>query len=276
MRQVPAALAVLAVLGFPALSLAQKTQDLPAFARDVPKIKSGDPVFAFNGKDLTGFSTFLKQHKHEDPDGVFTVKDGVIRVSGQEYGCFATKEEYGNYHLIVEWRWGGKTWPPRTDRARDSGVLVHSVGPDGAAGGVWMESVECQIIEGGCGDFILVGGKGHPEMSCVVRKGEKNQLYFDPSGEKVTRQSGRYNWWGRDPQWKDETGFRGSQDVEKPAGEWNRLEVVCDGDTVTNILNGVLVNQGTGSNRTKGKIQFQSEGAEILFRKIEVRPLLKP
>ncbi|HEU5115071.1 MAG TPA: DUF1080 domain-containing protein, partial [Isosphaeraceae bacterium] len=171
---------------------------------------------------------------------------------------------------------GGKTWPPRTERSRDSGILVHGVGPDGAAGGLWLESIECQIIEGGCGDFILVAGQGRPELTCTVRKGANNQWYFDPSGETVTRNSGRYNWWGRDPEWKDVLGYRGPRDVEKPSGEWNRIEVICDGDSITNLVNGVLVNKGTGSNRTKGKIQFQSEGAEIFFRKIEIRPLLKP
>ena len=227
-------------------------------------IRSGEPVFAFNGKDLTGFSTFLKEHKHEDPLGVFTVVDGVIRVSGEEYGGFATREEYGDYHLIVEWKWGGKTWPPREEKSRDSGILIHGVGPDGAAGGLWLESIECQIIEGGCGDFILVGGVGRPELSCEVRKGlPSGQLYYQKGGEKVTRDSGRYNWWGRDPDWKDVLGFRGVKDVEKPVGEWNRIEVVCDGDTITNLVNGIVVNRGTGSNRTKGKIQFQSEGAEI-------------
>ncbi|HEU5117844.1 MAG TPA: family 16 glycoside hydrolase, partial [Isosphaeraceae bacterium] len=82
-------------------SLADEPQSLPDFARQTPDVKSGDPVFAFNGKDLSGFSTYLKEHKTEDPLGVFTVVDGVIRVSGEEYGGFATKEEYGNYHLIA-------------------------------------------------------------------------------------------------------------------------------------------------------------------------------
>ena len=39
-------------------------------------------------------------------------------------------------------------------------------------------------------------------------------------------------------------GFRGKNDVEKPAGEWNRMEVICDGDTITNIVNGYVVNVG--------------------------------
>ena len=53
------------------------------------------------------------------------------------------------------------------------------------------------------------------------------------------------------------------------------MEVVCDGDAITTILNGYVVNIGTKSSLTRGKILFQSEGAEILFRKIEVRPLIK-
>ena len=69
--------------------------------------------------------------------------------------------------------------------------------------------------------------------------------------------------------------FRGARDVEKPVGEWNRMEVICDGEAITTILNGYVVNIGTKSSLTRGKILFQSEGAEILFRKIEIRPLSK-
>ena len=58
-------------------------------------------------------------------------------------------------------------------------------------------------------------------------------------------------------------------------GEWNRMEVVCDGETIRCILNGVLVNEAIKSSQASGKILLQSEGAEIFFRKIEVRPLLK-
>ena len=39
------------------------------------------------------------------------------------------------------------------------------------------------------------------------------------------------------------------------------------------ILNGKVVNAGTNASHTKGKIMFQSEGAEIFFRKIEMKPL---
>jgi hypothetical protein len=265
----------LALAASAALLARPDTPDVPDFAKERPRVESGEPVLKFNGKDLTGFYTYLKSSKYDDPKGVFTVRDGLIRVSGEEWGGFATKEAFRDYHLVVEWKWGETTWPPRRDKARDSGILLHCVGDDGAAGGQWMESVECQVIEGGCGDFILVTGKGKPRLTCETRVGPDKQLYYEKGGTPVSRDSGRFNWWGRDPAWSDALGFRGRRDVEKPAGQWNRMEVICDGDTITNIVNGYVVNVGTRSSLTEGKILFQSEGAEILFRTIEVRPLVK-
>lgn len=248
---------------------------LPEFALKRPAFKSGEPVFRFNGKDLTGFYTYLHDHKYEDPKGVFRVVDGVIVVSGEEFGGFATREEFSNYHLVVEWKWGPRTFPPREKASRDSGILLHGQGPDGAVGGHWLESQECQIIEGGTGDLLVVPGQGTLSLTCEVQIGPDGQPYWHPGGKAETRHSGRFNWWGRDPEWKDVLGFRGRQDVEKPAGQWNTLEVICDGDTITNLVNGVVVNRGTASSVTRGKLQFQSEGAEIHFRRIEIRPLLK-
>jgi 3-keto-disaccharide hydrolase len=262
------------VLGSPVLGLADPPE-VPSFAREIPSVRSGSPVLAFNGKDLTGFYTYLHDHKYNDPDHVFTVSDGNLRISGQEWGGLATRDEFADYHLIVEWKWGETTWAPRLDKARDSGILLHCVGADGAASGQWMESQECQIIEGGCGDLLMVGGRGKPSLTCEVRIGPDRQPYFEKGGKPTTRNSGRYNWWGRDPEWKDVLGYRGRRDVELPSGQWNRMEVICDGDRITNIVNGYVVNIGTNSSLTRGKLMFQSEGAEILFRKIEIRPMIK-
>ncbi len=241
------------------------------------------PINLFNGKNLDNFYTYLQGiGKNKDEKGVFTVKDGAIRVSGEVYGCFTTEKEYENYHLVVEFKWGEKTWGNRAKATMDSGILLHCVGEDGGSSynkegkpsGPWMESIECQMIEGGTGDFILVGGKGRPKLTATVKK-IGNQWYFDPKGEAKEFTGGRINWFGRDPDWKDVKGFRGKQDVENPAGEWNTLECICAGDKITNILNGKVVNVGTEASHTKGKILFQSEGAEVFFRRIELLPLKK-
>ncbi len=253
------------------LGLAGLLLALPA-AADSADAKD-NTVRLFNGKDLSNFYTWLKNYgKNKDPEQVFTVHDGMVHVSGKVFGGFITEKEFENYHLIVEYKWGEKTWPPREDKARDSGVLLHCVGEDGAAGGTWMESIECQMIEGGTGDIILVGGKHKPTVTVEAEK-HGNQVYFKPGASPVTLNSGRFNWYGRDPNWKDVKGFRGDQDVEKPVGQWNRLECVCDGDKITYVLNGKTVNAATKSSHTKGKILFQSEGAEVFFRKIDLEPL---
>ena len=61
---------------------------------------SGTAIELFNGKDLSGFYTFLKNHgKSNDPDHIFNVENGVIHVSGAEFGYIATDKEYKNYRL---------------------------------------------------------------------------------------------------------------------------------------------------------------------------------
>jgi hypothetical protein len=237
-------------------------------------------IHLFNGKDLTNFYTYLGKSpngdkpygRNIDPERVFSIKDGAIRVSGQVFGCFVTEKEYENYHLVVEYKWGQQTFFPRDGKARDSGILLHCVGEDGAAGGVWLESIECQMIEGGTGDFILVAGKNKPSLTVEAQKRD-GQYYYKPGAKPLTLNAGRFNWYGRDPKWRDVKGFRGKNDVEKPIGQWNNLECICDGDKITIILNGKVVNAGTKASHTRGKILFQSEGAEVFFRKIDLKML---
>lgn len=244
-----------------------------AFCAEKEAITPRKKIALFNTRDLSGWYTWTRDSKYDDPKKVFSVVNRVIRISGEEWGGIATREMYRDYHLIVEWKWGGPTQGERKTKARDSGILVHAVGEDGAHSKTWLESIESQIIEGGCGDFIMVGGRNKPSLTAEVREGANNQLYWEQGGKKVTRDQGRFNWYGRDPDWKDELGFRGKQDVEKATGEWNRSEVICDRDTIKNIVNGKVVNYGTNSSHTFGKIQIQSEGAEILIRRVELRPL---
>jgi hypothetical protein len=98
---------------------------------------------------------------------------------------------------------------------------------------------------------------------------------FQPDGKPVTINAGRINWYGRDPDWKDVKGFRGKNDVEKPVGQWNTLECVADGASISVLLNGAHVNHCIEAKPCKGRIQIQSEGAELYIRKIELTPLTR-
>ncbi|MCX6624441.1 MAG: DUF1080 domain-containing protein, partial [Acidobacteria bacterium] len=102
-------------------------------------IRPDSVIRLFNGKNLDGWYTWLKDSRYEDPKKVFTVENGVIHISGDGYGGITTRKEYRDYHLVVEFKWGQRTWGDRKDHARDSGILLHAVGEDGVAGGIWIE-----------------------------------------------------------------------------------------------------------------------------------------
>jgi hypothetical protein len=138
-----------------------------------------------------------------------------------------------------------------------------------------MYSIECQIIEGGTGDFIVVGdGSTNFSITCpVAEEKQANSYVYKPGGNPVTINSGRINWFARDPGWKDVKGFRGASDLEKPSGKWNLIECIVNGNEIRIYLNGVLVNHAIDVVPQKGKIQIQSEGAEIFFKKIIITPL---
>jgi hypothetical protein len=230
----------------------------------------------FNGKNLEGWYTYIKgRGKNVDPEKVFTVKDGMIRISGEEYGCITSNDEFENYKVVVEFKWGEITFEPRVEKARDSGLLLHSVGKDGGSDGTWMHSIECQIIEGGTGDFIVVGdGSQEFSITCPVAPVKQGNSYvYQPDGNMVTINEGRINWFARDPEWKDVKGFRGVKDVEKPVGQWNKIECIVKDSEIFIYLNNILVNHAVDVHPRKGRIQIQSEGAEIFFKHIVLTPL---
>ncbi|MGI8964588.1 MAG: family 16 glycoside hydrolase, partial [Limisphaerales bacterium] len=84
----------------------------------------------------------------------------------------------------------------------------------------------------------------------------------------------RFDRPGRNP-WKDEKGFRGPNEIESPTGQWNLLEILCDGDKVEITVNGHKTLTGTNAIPQTGKILVQSEGAEIFFRRLDLYPLPK-
>ena len=246
-----------------------------------PISPSDGAIRLFNGEDLDGLYIYMSDTKYEDPRGIFTVDDGLLHISGDGFGGICTKNEYTNYHMICEFKWGERTWGKRKNSARDSGVLVHCTGPDGAYSGIWMACIEAQIIEGGVGDVLVVPGKdadGKPiplSLTADVVKDRDGETVWDPKGAPQTFTRGRINWWGRDPDWKDELGIRGPKDQDKPVGEWNRMEVICDQDRIRVIVNGTVVNRGYDAVPQAGKLTIQTELAEIFVRRWELWPLGK-
>jgi hypothetical protein len=254
----------------------------------------GDWTPLFNGRDLGGWDTFLgKPHEttevsglardadgrytevvgvNRDPRGVFSVAqiDGApaIRVSGEIYGGLVTQAEYGDYHLRFQFRWGSTRWPPRPQQPRDTGCCYHSVGPHGASYGFWMRSFEFQIQEGDVGDFYsLAGVIVDATATAVDPTNPKSDLRFAPDAPRVVGTTRR---------------VIKAAAMERPLGAWNTCDLYCLGQSSVHVVNGrtQMVLSGLRHKMgerevplTRGKLQFQSEAAEVYFRDIAIRPI---
>ena len=205
---------------------------------------------------------------NKDPLQIFTVvseeEEPAIRISGEVFSILVTEQEFENYHLKLQFKWGSAKYPPRKTEKRDSGILYHSVGSEGAWGGVWMRSLECQVQEGDCGDYISVDTV---LVDIEARLDEENNLYLHTPGSETMTFSPERSYCHK------------SVDYENPNGEWNTMEIYTVGGKSVHVVNG-QVNMRISNSRqliagqeqplTKGKIQLQSEGAEIFYRNIEI------
>lgn len=195
----------------------------------------------------------------------------VLKISGEIYGCVFTKEEFANYHLQLKVRWGDKKWEPRSDKLKDSGVLYHSIGECGVDyWRSWMLSQEFQIMEGHMGDYWTIANAAI-DVKAFIPEGIMNTVAsekqpFLPIGAGT----------GRD-------GFcMRSADFESPLGQWTQIELICyegkslhivNGKVVMILQNSRYVKDGKSYPLTKGKIQLQSEAAEVFFKDIKIKNL---
>jgi Domain of Unknown Function (DUF1080) len=236
--------------------IAQSASGIPAH---------GKLVRLFNGKDFSGFDILLKSKGlNNDTGKIFQVEKGIIHVSGDDFGGIVTRKEYENYYLRAEFKWGDKTYQDRVGKARDCGILYNITGPLLAPPkDVWPRAFEFQIIEGGTGDIWLIKGASLKVKGQLIASTEE-------MGSAQYVKSPRF---GEGP-WQNVTGYRDpAGEVEKPHGEWSLLELVVDHNHVTYFVNGKLVNEATDLNAAKGKILFQTEGAETYYRNLEIAPL---
>jgi 3-keto-disaccharide hydrolase len=117
----------------------------------------------------------------------------------------------------------------------NNGLLVHIAGEDQ----VWPKSIECQLQHENAGDFWVIGGAEFAE-------------HVDKSTRRVIKKTDHN---------------------EKPLGEWNTMEAVCEGNTIKVYVNGLLQNEATDCTLTEGFIGLQSEGTPIEYRNIVLEPL---
>ncbi len=201
----------------------------------------------------------------------------ILRITGEIYGAAATKQSYGNFHFKAKFKWGDKKWEPRLAEPKDSGVLYFSVGEFGVDyWHSWMEAQELQIIEGGIGDYWTIANSqvdipAHKPAGSDLFHYAANapRLHFAAESASGTSGSAVANH------------CRRGEDREIP-NAWNEVELVCyEGDCV-HIANGGVVMALSNSRHSvdgklvplaRGKLQIQSEAAEVFYKDVMIRSI---
>ena len=118
------------------------------------------------------------------------------------------------------------------DEPANSGVFVLAEPGEG----LWPRCAEVNLMAGRAGDMIASGGSSFEEL--------KEGIFLRSTVESA----------------------------EKPAGEWNTMEVVCKGNFIQAYVNGVLMNEAH-FDRTEGRIALQSEGGPLEVRNVFITPV---
>jgi len=219
-----------------------------------------EPIGLNTGNDIHKVFSLLEQDQQP-----------VLRVSGEYYGALTSKQSFRNYHLKLQFRWGDLKWPPRLTKLKDSGILYHAIGEHGQEYfRSWMLSQEFQIMEGHIGDYWSQA------TSAIDIRAYQPEYVMNA----VADESQDYLKVGKG---EDLAGFvLRKENHEKPAGQWNTLELICFEGQSLHIVNGKVVmvlknsrylNDGVSTPLIEGKIQLQSEAAEIFYRDIAIKEL---
>jgi len=256
--------------GFPALSQEQ--------------IKDHSWHKLFNGKDLSGWNSFLASHEkdppfliNDDPHKVFQVVDGTIHFYKDQCadsivpeGILYTTNEFSNYRLRLEFKWGGKKYAQRINRKPNSGLMFHVQKP----AVFWPTSIECQISEGSVGDIYA---QNYAWFSTTI-----DSFMVDSfSGKSFPRyaEKGKPIDYGG-----NQTSMRlmNLRRLDNSEG-WNSVEIIVKDDAATFMVNGQISAKlwnirfippdkpENAKKMNKGKIALQAEATEIIFRNIEIK-----
>ena len=185
-------------------------------------------------EDLNPFSIYSwKKRKwtpNKDRNHVFRLQNRMLRAGGKDILYLTTKRTFRNYQLIAEYKWLNHKTP------RDSGIFVNAT-PIGSA----IMAFECNIT----------AAPSKAPMFGLWGIGPSRQLMVD--GKKISS-----------------IPRPGGADIEKPVGEWNRVEIICDRDRFYFSVNGRKIASGTHPVPRSGSIMFQHNRGDILFGRVEI------
>ncbi len=195
-------------------------------------------VELFDGKSLKGWNYVLADSKVKMEE-VWSVQEGIITCKGTPVGAIYRGPDVKNFKLVVEYRWAPGSKPG------NSGIFSRIHGTLQAL----PPCIEVQLKHGSAGDVLGLQGTqvlgGQPRFFEV----KKHVLAGDIAGVNKL------------------------EDAEKPAGEWNLVEILAKEDVYRVTLNGKPINEVSGVGQHVGPIGLQSEGGVVQFRKVTLTPM---
>lgn len=202
---------------------------------------TANPINLFNGNDLSGWHIDVPEmDTNKNAISPFLVRNHELISMGVPNGHIITDEKYKDYTLEIEYRFVGKPG--------NCGVLVHASTPR-ILYKMFPKSIEVQMMHQNAGDFWCIG-----ENISVV---------------DMEKRRGKKENWGV-TEGKERRIINLTDGSEKPLGEWNKMKIICKGNTVKVWVNDIFVNDGFDCTASEGQIALQAEGAEVAFRKVQL------
>jgi type 1 glutamine amidotransferase len=273
MKRIVLALAAIGQLGWVAACALGQSTTAPSYSDPSP---GWMPLF--NGQNLDNFYTFRNADgKNNDPQHVFKVENGMLHIldiadtsKSQENGYLATNDEFRNYRVRLQYKWGEKKFPvPRHPEGlpRDSGLLYLIYGRDT----VWPQCVEFQIQEHDTGDIWLLNTEPRPNITASAATTQPNAqgYYVYRSGGSPVNVPFRNN---------TQRLFHSAE--YDSLTDWNSVELYVTGNESVHVVNGHVNNAAKnirvgrdGAPLSQGKLAIQAEANEIWYRNVEIKPL---
>jgi hypothetical protein len=222
-------------------------------------VRAADEITLFNGKDFSGWTFFLEQ-KDYNVGGRGKISDfasvkpgGVIQLDPKMHGALMTKKDYLNYKIHIEWRWVDPSF-----KRNNSGLFLRIRPPF-----VWDSEhgelpgfYQVQISPSTTGELWVLGAYS------------ETKLKTDPARSYIPFGTLQGN-----PMMGSDRRHLPTKDAEKPAGEWNSMDVTLDGKNIAVTVNDELVNEGTNLVDLPGRIGLESEFGPVQYRNIRLTKL---
>ena len=214
-----------------------------------------------------------------DPLKVFTVAQDVdgrsaIRISGEAFGELRSKASFKNYHLKLQFKWGEKKWPPRDGRRRSATAVSCTTSTPNRArrGERGRDRSSCRSRN----TTSAISTPSDRRLPFAPRSaaGTTPPLYdYDPAGEWMFfSQSHGLVRPLHQAAGQREADRRVEHRRARSPSAMTAIHIV-NGKVVMRLHEPMRIDTRLPTPVTSGPIILQSEGAEVFYRDIQVRPI---